>query len=322
MTVEEGTASRPTLSIVVPVFDEAGCLDELHRRVTEVCSALVDSWELVLVDDGSRDGSAEVIDRLAAVDECVHALHFTRNFGHQTAVTAGLDHARGDAVIIMDADLQDPPEVIPELVSAWRGGARIVSAVRTSREGETRFKRATASLFYRVLRRVTDVEISLDAGDFRLLDRQVLAVMGSMRERHRFLRAMAGWTGFSTAEVGYHRPARFAGETKYPLRKMLRLALTAVTGYSHVPLQLATAIGFVCAAAGAVLIPTVVGLRIAGVAGLGGQTTVLIAVLFFGGVQLLSLGILGEYVGRIYDEVKQRPLYVLRPEDDSDGFSS
>jgi dolichol-phosphate mannosyltransferase len=242
---------------------------------------------------------------------------FARNFGHQLAVTAGLDFSRGQAVIIMDTDLQDPPEVIPELVDRWREGFEVVYAVRTEREGESWFKKFTASLFYRLINRITDVQIPLDTGDFRLLDRKVVAVLNRMRERHRFPRAMAAWVGFRQVGVPYRRSARHAGDTKYPFRKMLRLALNAVTGFSYFPLQLATYFGFAAAGLSALAIPLVIYIRLTGGQELAGQATTLIAVLFLGGVQLISLGILGEYIGRLYDEAKGRPLYIVREESEN-----
>ncbi len=304
-------------SIVVPIYNEAESLPELHRRVREVMESLGEPWELILVDDGSSDGSTEYIRRLAQEDAHVRAIIFARNFGHQIAVTAGLDYARGQAVIIMDADLQDPPEVIPHLIERWREGYEVVYAVRAEREGETWFKKTTAALFYRLIYRIADVKIPLDTGDFRLLDRRVVDVLRQMREHHRFLRGMAAWVGFRQIGVEYHRAPRFAGETKYPFRKMLRLALNAITGFSYFPLQLATFFGFFSAGVAILSIPAVVILRLTGWQAFYGQATTLIAVLFLGGVQLISLGILGEYIGRIYDEVKGRPLYIVReaPED-------
>lgn len=299
-------------SIIAPIFNELDNLTELHRRVREVMSAAGGTWELVLVDDGSTDGSTERIRELARQDKHVRPVIFARNFGHQVAVTAGLDYARGEAVVIIDADLQDPPELIPELIAKWREGYEVVYAVRAEREGETWFKRFSAALFYRIIFRITDVKIPLDTGDFRLLDRKVVDVMGRMRERHRFLRGMAAWVGFRQIGVPYRRSARFAGVTKYPFKKMLRLALNAITGFSYFPLQLATFFGFVSAGIAIVAIPVVVAFRVAGSQFFGGQATTLIAVLFLGGVQLISLGVLGEYLGRIYDEVKARPLYIVR----------
>jgi dolichol-phosphate mannosyltransferase len=301
---------KPVFSIIAPVFNEIDCLDTLHERIAEVMSQSGESWELILVDDGSTDGSTDKIRHMAESDNRVRKVIFARNFGHQIAVTAGLDYARGDAVVIIDADLQDPPEVILELIAKWREGYEVVYAQRVEREGETWFKRITASLFYRTIYRITDVKIPLDTGDFRLLDRKVVDVMNSMRERHRFLRGMSAWVGFKSIGVPYKRAARFAGSTKYPLKKMLKLALTAVTSFSYVPLQIAMWLGFISASISIIAIPVVIILRLVGSQFFFGQATTLIAVLFLGGVQLISLGILGEYVGRIYDEVKGRPLYI------------
>jgi dolichol-phosphate mannosyltransferase len=299
-------------SVAVPVYNEVESLPVLYRRVRQVMDELGEPWELILVDDGSTDGSTDLILKLVEEDPRVVPVIFARNFGHQVAITAGLDYSRGEAVIIMDADLQDPPEVIPDLVEKWRQGYEVVYAVRTEREGETWFKRFTASLFYRLIYRITDVRIPLDVGDFRLLDRQVVDTLNQMRERHRFPRGMAAWVGFRQIGVPYKRAARFAGETKYPFRKMLRLAIDAVTGFSYFPLQLATYLGFFSAGLAALFIPVVVVLRLTGYQAFLGQASTLVAVLFLGGVQLISLGILGEYIGRIYDEVKRRPLYIVR----------
>lgn len=303
---------KPVLTIIAPVFNECEILPELHRRVAAVMDGVGEPWELLIIDDGSSDGSTDKIRELAAQDERVHPIIFARNFGHQIAVTAGLDYARGDAVIIIDADLQDPPEVIAELVAKWREGYEVVYAVRAEREGESWFKIFTASIFYRLIFRITDVKIPLDTGDFRLMDRKVVNVMNSMRERDRFLRGMSAWVGFRQVGVPYKRAARFAGSTKYPFRKMLKLALNAITGFSFFPLQVATYIGFIAAGLSIVMIPVVIIMRAITTTEFLGQASTLVAVLFLGGVQLISLGILGEYIGRIYDEVKGRPLYIAR----------
>jgi len=283
----------------------------LYSRVSEVMNGTEEAWELILVDDGSKDGSNEVIRKLASADERVRPVIFARNFGHQIAVTAGLDYSRGDAVIIIDADLQDPPEVIHDLIAKWREGYEVVYAVRKEREGETWFKKTTAALFYRMIYRITDVKIPLDTGDFRLIDRKVVNIMSKMRERHRFLRGISAWVGFKQIGVEYNRAARFAGQTKYPLKKMLKLALNAITGFSYFPLQVATYIGFISAGLSILAIPVVIILRLISAPQLTGQATTLIMVLFLGGVQLISIGIIGEYIGRIYDEVKGRPLYIV-----------
>ena len=304
----------PEISVIAPVFNEVQSLPEFYRRVRQVLDGLGVRWELLLVDDGSTDGSTDLIRQLAREDARVRALIFARNFGHQLAVTAGLDHCRGRAAIIIDSDLQDPPEVMADLIARWREGYEVVYAVRAEREGETWFKLFTASLFYRLIYRITDVKIPLDSGDFRLLDRQVVDVLKTMRERHRFLRGMSVWVGFRQTGVPYRRAARFAGQTKYPLRKMLKFAFDAITSFSYLPLQLATYLGFAAALLSILAIPVVIILRQSGMQAFLGQATTLIAVLFLGGVQLISLGILGEYIGRLYDEAKGRPLYILREE--------
>jgi polyisoprenyl-phosphate glycosyltransferase len=302
----------PTLSIIAPIFNESGNLPELYRRVNETMERSGETWELILVDDGSTDGSTDMIRELARQDAHVRPVIFARNFGHQIAVTAGLDYSRGRAVVIIDSDLQDPPEVILDMIGKWREGYQVVYAVRTEREGESWFKLATASLFYRLIYRITDVDIPMDTGDFRLLDRRVVNVINQMRERHRFLRGMSVWVGFRQIGVPYRRAARFAGETKYPLKKMVKFASDAITGFSYFPLQMATYLGFFSAGLSILAIPVVIIMRLAGSAAFLGQATTLIAVLFLGGVQLVSLGILGEYIGRLYDEAKGRPLYIVQ----------
>ena len=298
-------------SIIAPIFNELENLPVLYQRICEVMDQTNENWELLLIDDGSTDGSTGIIRDLAMKDEKIRPVIFARNFGHQIAVTAGLDYSRGKAVTIIDSDLQDPPEVILELIEKWKQGYEVVYAVRSEREGETWFKTFTASLFYRIIYRITDVKIPMDTGDFRLMDRKVVDVMNKMREHHRFLRGMSAWVGFKQVGVEYKRAARMAGSTKYPFKKMLKLALTAITGFSYVPLQMATYLGFISAGIAIITIPIVAILRFAGSQSFFGQASTLIAVLFFGGVQLISLGILGEYIGRIYDEVKGRPLYIV-----------
>lgn len=303
---------KPTFTIIAPIYNELDNIQTLYNRVSEVMNGTRERWEFVMVDDGSTDGSTQAILDLQEKDDQIVPVIFARNFGHQIAVTAGLDYSRGDAVVIIDADLQDPPEVILELIEKWREGYEVVYAVRARREGESWFKLATAAAFYRIIQRITDVNIPLDTGDFRLLDRQVVNVMGQMRERHRFLRGMSAWVGFRQIGVEYEREERHAGETKYPLRKMIQLALNAITSFSYFPLQLATYVGFIAAGLSILAIPVVFGMRLAGSQAFFGQASTLVAVLFLGGVQLISLGILGEYVGRLYDEAKHRPLYIVR----------
>lgn len=299
-------------SIVAPIYNEIDNLPELYHRVKEVMDTTGEAWELVLVDDGSTDGSTEKVRELAKQDEHIRPVIFARNFGHQIAITAGWDFARGDAIVIIDADLQDPPEVILDLIAKWKEGYEVVYAVRAEREGESWFKKFTAAAFYRLIYSITDVKIPLDTGDFRLMDRKVVNVLKTMRERHRFPRGMSAWVGFKQVGVEYKRAARHAGMTKYPFRKMLKLALNAITGFSYFPLQVATYIGFFAAGVAILAIPVVIYMRITGSQAFYGQATTLISVLFLGGVQLISLGILGEYIGRLYDEAKGRPLYIVR----------
>jgi glycosyltransferase involved in cell wall biosynthesis len=301
-----------TYSIVVPIYNELENLPELYRRVKGVMDSTGETWELVPVDDGSTDGSTEAICELAKQDKRVRPVIFARNFGHQIAITAGWDYARGNAVVIIDADLQDPPELILEMARKWKQGYEVVYAVRAEREGESWFKLWTASLFYRLIYRITDVKIPLDTGDFRLMDRKVVDVLKQMRERHRFPRGMSAWVGFKQIGVDYKRAARVSGETKYPFRKMFRLALNAITGFSYFPLQVATFFGFASAGIAILAIIPVIYLRMTGSQAFLGQATTLIAVLFLGGVQLICVGILGEYIGRLYDEAKGRPLYIVR----------
>jgi glycosyltransferase involved in cell wall biosynthesis len=301
-----------TYSIIAPIYNELENLPELYRRVSTVMDESGEPWELVLVDDGSTDGSTEKVLQLAQDDYRVRPVIFARNFGHQIAITAGWDYARGQAIVIIDADLQDPPEIILELAKKWKEGYEVVYAVRAEREGDTLFKKISASFFYRLIYLITDVKIPVDTGDFRLMDRKVVDVLKQMRERHRFPRGMSAWVGFRQIGVLYKRAARHSGVTKYPFQKMLKLAINAITSFSYFPLQVATYFGFVSAGLAILAIPVVIYLRVAGIPQFTGQATTLIAVLFLGGVQLISLGILGEYIGRLYDEAKGRPLYIVR----------
>jgi dolichol-phosphate mannosyltransferase len=304
---------KPVISIVVPVFNEQEVLSTLFERVRQVMDDLEEPWELILVNDGSVDQSSAIIQELCQKDNRVRGLSFSRNFGFQVAVTAGLAYSQGEAVILSDADLQDPPEVFPEMISKWREGNDVVFGIRSHREGETWFKKVTAKAFYRIMHRITSVDIPLDTGDFRLMDRRVVQTILRMPERNRFLRGMVPWVGFRQAGIIYDRQARAAGESKFSsMRQMVPFAIDAITSFSYFPLQLATILGFFIAGISLVAILAVVALRLLGSQqALTGQATTLVAVLFLGGVQLIFLGIIGEYLGRIYDEVKERPLYVI-----------
>jgi polyisoprenyl-phosphate glycosyltransferase len=304
-------------SIVIPVYNEAEVLPALYNRLTRVMEGLVEPYEIIFINDGSRDDSTMLLRDFQDRDARVKFLNFSRNFGHQIAITAGLDYSSGQAAVVMDADLQDPPEVIPRLIEQWRKGYDIVFAVRAKRQGEGFFKRATAALFYRLFRRMAATEIPLDAGDFRLMSRRAVEALQSIRERNRFIRGLAGWIGFRQTAVTYVRDVRQAGETKYPLKKMLRFALNGLLSFSVVPLQLASYLGFLISSIGFFYIVYAIGLKLFTDRVVLGWTSVMVAVLFLGGVQLISLGIIGEYIGRIYDEVKQRPLYVV---DEAKGF--
>jgi polyisoprenyl-phosphate glycosyltransferase len=305
----DGGRRMELLSVVAPVYNEEELLEEFYSRVSGALEGL--HFELLLVDDGSSDATPAILDRLASSDPRVHVVYLSRNFGHQTALTAGLDHARGDAVVMLDADLQDPPELIPRMLDHWRAGCDVVYAVREHREGESRFKLTTARWFYKLFDWLTSVELQHNSGDFRLLDRRALDALLSMRERSRFLRGMTVWVGYRQAAVPYRRDPRYAGETKYTLSKMLRFSLDAISSFSHRPLQLATLLGFLISTLAFVAIPVVIVLRILG-SYLPGFSSITIAILLLGGIQLIALGIIGEYVGRIYDEVKGRPLYLVR----------
>jgi len=304
-------ATRPMYSVVAPIFNEEETIPHFYARVVAVMEGLGESFELVLINDGSRDNSYAAMRDLHQRDPRVRVVNFSRNFGHQVAISAGLDHARGAAVVIIDSDLQDPPELIPELIARWKDGVEVVYAQRSDREGETRFKLLTAAIFYRLIARVTSMDIPRDTGDFRLLDRRVVDALVAMREHHRFMRGLSVWVGFRQEAVQYKRDARRFGTTKYPLLKMIRFSVDAITGFSYAPLQLATSFGFVLAGLSLLGILLAILLRIVGGA-IQGQGTTLIAVLFLGGIQLIFLGVIGEYLGRIYDEVRARPLYIVR----------
>ena len=306
------TSAKPLLSVVVPCFNEEEGIAACHARLAAVLDATGETYEVLYVDDGSRDRTPDLLHHLHDTSPHVVVLRLSRNFGHQIAVTAGLTAALGQAVIIIDADLQDPPELIPEMLALWRQGFQVVYGVRGDREGETGFKLFTAKLFYRFINRLSDVEIPLDTGDFRLIDRCVVDAFGQMPERHRLLRAMSSWIGFTQTGLVYKRSRRFAGTTKYPLRKMLGLALDGIVSFSTVPLRFVTLLGFLSAfIAMAGILYTIV-IRLFTHSWVRGWAMSFIGMLFMAGVQMLCLGILGEYIGRIYTESKQRPLFLVR----------
>lgn len=304
--------ARSLISIVIPCFNEEAVIQTTHKRLMESLERIPKlDIELVFVDDGSRDRTLERLRDIQRSDRRVRVLAFSRNFGHQVAVTAGLEHATGDAVVLIDADLQDPPEVVEEMVLRWRGGVDVAYGVRAERTGETAFKLWTAKTFYRLINRVSDVPIPLDTGDFRLMDRAVVDALLSMPERDRFVRGMVAWLGFRQEAVVYNRAARVAGETKYPLTKMVRFALDGILSFSLVPLRLAIWMGFLTASVAVVGFVYALLMRLMTNIWVPGWTLLFIAGSTIGGIQLVFMGVMGEYIGRIYGEVKRRPLYVL-----------
>lgn len=307
-------------SIVAPIYNEEGNIQVLYDRIREVMDKTGESWELVTVNDGSRDRSLELLEQLSAKDPRIKVVNFARNFGHQIAVTAGLDYTSGEAVIIIDADLQDPPELILDMIERWKAGYEVVYAVREERQGESWFKLLTAKIFYRLIYRITDVNIPMDTGDFRLMDRKVVDALQSMREHNRFIRGLTSWIGFKQTGISYVRQARHSGETKYPLRKMVRFAMDAVTGFSYFPLQIMIYVSFVLGVLAVFAIPVISVLRVVlGSGFLGGQVTTIVLLLMLSAFQLFFLFIMGQYIARIYDEVRDRPLYIVAS---ATGFQS
>jgi polyisoprenyl-phosphate glycosyltransferase len=305
-------AARPRYSFVVPVHNEQESLAELVRRLTAVMDGLDGSAEAIFVDDGSTDESHRILIGLRSADERLKVIRLSRNFGHQLAITAGTDRATGDAIVIMDADLQDPPELVPELIARWREGFEVVYAVRQDREGDSRPKRMARRLAYRVLKRLSNVDIPLDAGDFRLVDRRALDAFRSLRENNRYVRGMFAWIGFDQTGVTHRRPDRFAGTPKYGWSRLIKLGVDGVISFSDAPLRLTLTIGFLVSASSFVFALVAVALRIGGVGIVPGWASLVVLVSFLGGVQLVVLGTIGLYVARIHEEVKGRPLYIER----------
>lgn len=299
-------------SIVVPVYNEEEVIHETYRRLTEVMRSTKEAYELLFVNDGSKDRTAEIIKEYSEQDPAVVLLDFARNFGHQIAITAGMDYARGEAVVVIDADLQDPPELILEMIEKWKQGFDVVYAKRTKRKGETYFKKQTAAMFYRFLRAMTDIDIPLDTGDFRLLDRKVCNQMNSIQEKNRFVRGLVSWVGFKQIAVEYERDERLAGESKYPLKKMLKLSMDGITSFSYKPLKLASYAGVTLSGIGFIYLLVVLYLKLFTDSTITGWSSLIVIQLFFSGIILIILGMIGEYIGRIYDETKNRPLYIVR----------
>jgi len=311
MSPESPITDRPLLSLVVPVYNESEVIGTFYDRASVALAGLPGfDYEIIFVDDGSRDDSYRQLAAFAARDPTIRVLKLSRNFGHQIAITAGLDHAAGDCVVIIDADLQDPPEVISSMIERWREGFDVVYGVRAERDGERAMKLITASAFYRLLNRLTNLQIPADVGDFRLMSRRAVNELRQLREKDRFVRGLVSWIGFNQTGVVYSRDKRYAGVTKYPYRKMIKFAFDGITSFSTAPLKLATWSGYGASTLaflylGSVFVQWMLGVTIQGWA------TIMVALLFLGGVQLICLGILGEYLGRIFNEVKRRPMYVL-----------
>ncbi|MBM5695063.1 glycosyltransferase [Listeria seeligeri] len=305
-------------SCIVPVFNEEEVLLKTYQRLTEVMQSLDGTYEIIFVNDGSRDSTRSILQKLSTEDSSVKALHFSRNFGHQIAITAGANYASGKAVIVIDADLQDPPELIVQMVEKWNEGYQVVYAQRLKRNGETFFKKQSASLFYRILSKLTDISIPVDTGDFRLMDAQVCHELAGLHEKNPFVRGQVSWLGFKQTAIHYERDERAAGETKYPLKKMIKLSIDGITSFSYRPLKLASYLGVITAFIGFVYLIIVLFQRFFTDTTLTGWTSIIILQLVFGGTILFILGLIGEYIGRIYDEVKDRPLYIIEEEN---GFS-
>jgi polyisoprenyl-phosphate glycosyltransferase len=309
---ESEAVNSPVYSIVVPVYNEEAVVRESYKRLKKTAEGLDGTYEIIFVNDGSRDKTAEIINEICRDDPCIKLIDFSRNFGHQIAITAGMDYSTGQAVVVIDADLQDPPEVIPEMIKKWREGYDVVYGKRLVRKGESVFKKITAKIFYRTLRRLTDVDIPLDTGDFRLIDRRVCDELKRVGERNRFVRGIISWLGFKQTGVEFVRDKRFAGETKYPLKKMLKFAFDAIASFSYKPLKLIAYVGVFLSALSFLYLIFVIYQAIFTDNTVQGWASILAATLFFNGIVLIMLGIIGQYVGRIYDEAKNRPLYIVR----------
>lgn len=303
---------KPLLSVVVPVYNEQEVLEALHSRLLQVLAPNVESFEVVLVNDGSRDNSPAMMDSICNSDHRFKALHFSRNFGHQAAVTAGLHAVTGNAVVVIDADLQDPPELILQMITKWREGFDVVYAQKKRREGISPIKNAAYLLYYRIQRALSDIEVPPDTGDFCLMDRKIVDLLNAMPERNRYVRGLRAWLGFKQTAILFERPARYAGETKYSFQRMVGLAVDGILSLSKVPLRLAMYFGFFASAVSFVLLIYFLLEKLFGPPNLThGWASTIVVILFLGGVQLICLGVMGEFIGRIYDEVKQRPLYIV-----------
>lgn len=301
----------PVLSVIAPIFNESGNIAPLVERLSKSAAQVSDNYELIFVDDGSRDDSAPQIERFAQSNPRIKLISFSRNFGHQVAITAGMEFATGQAIVIIDADLQDPPELIPDMVKKWKEGFEVVYAVRGDRDGESLVKKITAAGFYRLLKHLTEFDIPVDTGDFRLMDRRVVEAFLAMPERGRYIRGMISWVGFKQTGISYHRAARTDGKTKFTMRKMIRFALEGITSFSYVPLHLASVLGVACAGISGLILIYVVLSNLLNNQVVRGWTSIMGVIIFLGGIQLLMIGVLGEYIGRLVTEQKRRPLYIV-----------
>ncbi|MDR1000230.1 MAG: glycosyltransferase family 2 protein [Clostridiales bacterium] len=303
---------NPTFSVVIPAYNEQEVIAESYKRLTKVMAGLGEPYELIFIDDGSRDATATILADIAETDKNVILIRFSRNFGHMPAITAGMDFARGQAIMVIDADLQDPPEVFVEMVQKWREGYDVVYGVRAERQGETAFKKLTAGLFYRFLRGITDVDIPNDTGEFRLMDRKVCDAMKKIQERNRYIRGLVSWVGFKQTAVRYARERRFAGVTKYPLHKMIKFAMDGITSFSYKPLRIATHMGWAISLLSFVYLIVVLFQKLFTDTTITGWASMVAIITFSQGIVLLVLGLMGEYIGRTFDEVKGRPIYLVK----------
>ncbi len=306
------TNEKVDYSIVIPVYNEEEVIEHTYERLKTVMQSADGNYELLFINDGSKDRSVDILLQLSEQDKTIKIVDFSRNFGHQIAITAGMDYASGNAIVIIDADLQDPPELILEMIQKWKEGYDVVYAKRTARKGETFFKKQTASAFYRTLRAMTEIDIPIDTGDFRLIDRKVCDQMNNIHEKNRFVRGLVSWVGFKQTAVEYERDERFAGETKYPLKRMLKLSLDGITSFSYKPLKLANYLGASLSVIGFVYMLIVLYQKLFTSTTVTGWSSIIVIQLFFSGITLMMLGVIGEYIGRIYDEAKNRPLYIVK----------
>ncbi len=306
------SSSAVLCSVIVPLFNEEEVVLESYNRLKKVMDSIGRQYEIIFVNDGSRDKTAFIVNEISEKDKNIKLINFARNFGHQIAITAGMDYAQGETIVVIDGDLQDPPELIPKMIAKWREGYEVVYGKRVERKGESFFKMLTAKIFYRFLKLMIDIDIPVDTGDFRLIDRKVCNALKSIKERNRYVRGLVSWIGFKQFGLEFSRDKRFAGKTKYPLKKMMRFAFDAITSFSYKPLKMASYLGFLISFASFLYLIVVLYLKLFTTSTIQGWSSTLAVNLFFNGIVLIMLGIIGEYIGRIYDEAKGRPLYIVQ----------